>query len=184
MNINSARTVLLVAFLLLFFLFAGCGPIGPAPLAAHRGVGKFEDLSGKAGPFIRGYSISLPVFDLSSPHEAEYELAELPNIQKECGVYLAILHDEGTPWLRETKDIDGELLLELVDAGGNAVVNVSGPLGDYIWAQGSRFELYQLDKSFFVPDPKQEYKLRVSYSPDPRLSGMRGFVYLRCGGSK
>jgi hypothetical protein len=153
-------------------------------VSGYHGDGTFLNLSRRAGPFaIPGYSISMPEFDLGHPHRAEYRVAGLANIGRKCGVYLA-LHDPGGRWgWGDTKALAGEVQLELRDSGLRTLVNVRGKLGDYIW-YGFRdtHALYQMDRSFFVPDSREEYTVRVSYSPDPRLAGYEGFVYLECGG--
>jgi len=152
------------------------------PVPAHRGDGSFRDTSFFFWVLpIRGYSITMPEFDLSQPIEAEYRLASLTDIGKECGVYLAIRDRQ---WSGETKQIGGQLRFELLDSQGHVVTDVSGRLGEFWWAtSGRRSELYQLDKSFFTPRSGEEYRLRLFYTPDPSLVGHKGFVYLRSGGS-
>ncbi|HEV7669380.1 MAG TPA: hypothetical protein VGS22_12720 [Thermoanaerobaculia bacterium] len=112
----------------------------------------------------------MPELDLSSPHESEYRLTDLPYIGRPCGVYLAIRdHDDGL-W-RDTKKFDGKLRLELLDSRSQPVVDVSGRLGDFIWSESDDLHaLYQRDRSFFTPDPDEEYRLRLTYTPDPRLA--------------
>lgn len=184
MSSAPASRVAITAFALLSLAVAGCGRLPSAPLAAHRGDGAFRDESGRIGPvFVQGYTISMPEFGLGRPHEAEYRLAELPEIEKGCGIYLAIVHEQGTPLLEDKQELDGKLEFELLDSDGGLVSSVAGRLGDYIWAHGGNYELYQMDKSFFLPDREKDYTLRVRYSPDANLAGMRGFVWLRCGGS-
>lgn len=151
--------------------------------AAHQGDGVFADLSGKAGPLIRGYAISMPEFDLGEPFKAEYRLSKVPSIGRECGVYLVIPRRAGE-FLKDEKHCDGSLRLELTDSRGSTVMSADGRLGDYTWALGGRYELYQLDETFFTPDPAEQYVLRVSYEPDPRLEHMHGHIYLQSGGYK
>jgi len=125
----------------------------------------------------------MPEFDLGKSHQAEYRLANMSDIAKPCGIYLAIVPRD-RKIVNNTKEFDGFLQFDLVNSKGVSVTSVSGRLGDYWWAQGGNCELYQLDKSFFSPVPAEKYLLRITYSPDSKLEGMRGFVYLRCGGSK
>jgi len=40
-------------------------------------------------------------------------------------------------------------------------------------------ELYQRDRSSFIPNWLEDYLLRISYVPEPRLKGYKGLVYLR-----
>ena len=152
------------------------------PVPSHRGDGIFQDVSGFAGPFPRpGYTVTMPELDLGSPHELEYRLTDLTSIGRPCGVYLVIRDQRSV--LRDTKKFDGALRLELLGSRGLPVVDVSGRLGDFIWwGSGNRHGLYQMDRSFFIPDADEEYRLRLTYAPDPRLAGYKGFVYLRSGG--
>jgi hypothetical protein len=163
-------------------LLAGCSTTSSNSVA-YRGDGTFQNLSGRAGPFISGYSVTMPEFDLGMPRKAEYELANLKDIGKECGVYLAIVPKNGQR-IAGTDQCLGKLEFELLDSKGQTVISASGKLGEYIWSEGGNYELYQLGKSFFVPNVSETYRLKVSYEPDERLTELRGFVYLRCGGSK
>lgn len=106
------------------------------------------------------------------------------NIGRPCGVYLVIRDHNRGLW-RDTKKYDGELRLELLDSRGLRVVDASGRLGDFIWwGFGDQHGLYQMDRSFFTPDAGEEYRLRLTYAPDPRLARYKGFVYLSSGGTK
>jgi len=153
---------------------------GLPPIPPHRGDGEFRDISHRAGPFpLRGYTVSMPEFDLGQPLEAEYRVAGLAEIGPECGVHLAIRGFNGSG-----NGLGGELRLELIDSKERAVVSVAGKLGDYTWWGFNDVNvLYQSGKSFFRPDPQESYRIRFSYTPDPRLAGQKGFVYLRCGGN-
>jgi hypothetical protein len=165
------------------FLFARRLLLPPVP--SHKGDGRFEDISWFAGPFpIRGYSITMPELDLANPQQLEYRLADLTDIGRPCGVYL-VIRDHAHALGRDTKAFDGKLRFELLDSQNRPVVDVSGRLGDFIWwGSTDQHGLYQLDRSFFTPRADEDYRLRISYEPDPRLAGHKGFVYLRSGGSK
>jgi hypothetical protein len=81
--------------------------------------------------------------------------------------------------------LDGKVKLELLNSQEEVIVNVKGRLGDYIWwGFDDLHVLYQLDKSYFNPDSDEEYRIRFSYEPDARLTGYKGFVYVRSGGKK
>lgn len=154
-------------------------------VVAPQGDGRFQDISFFAGPFpIRGYSVSMPEFDLSTPFEAEYHVSGLSNIGQDCGVFLRF-DDHGRGSWSDTKKVGGQLHLDVMDSQGRAVADASGRLGDFIWWESQNHHgLYQMKSSFFAPDPSEKYRVRVSYDPDPRLAGFRGFVYLESGGYK
>jgi len=184
----NRRRVLTVAGVLvaLFVCFnISWGMFWLPAIASHRGDGIFQNLSHRAGPFaIPGYCISMPEFDLAKPYQVEYRLAGLANIGRKCGVYLAI-RDPDDRWGGDTRSLEGNVHIELVDSQGKVVVSVSGRLGDYIWCGFSDLHaLYQMDRSFFKPDSKEEYRLRFAYEPDARLAGYKGFMYVWSGGTK
>jgi len=177
------------AFVVMAAAFLGAGAWIMAPIRGHRGDGQFQDITRFLGPIpIRGYTISMSKFDMGEPYQAEYHVAELPNIGQHCGVYLAF-DDPADSWVfKDTKNVGGQLRLELLNSRGTVLVDTSGKLGDYLWYGefGGRSDfhaLYKLDESFFVPDRREEYLLRVSYVPDPSLRGYKGYAYLRSGGS-
>jgi hypothetical protein len=185
MGRRRAVRLAIAAIVLLGCFYIGRGLFWLPAVPSYRGDGTFQDLSHRAGPFaIRGYCISMPEFDLAEPYQAEYRLAQLANIGRKCGVHLAI-RDHDDRWWGDTRFFGGEVRLELFDSRGRSVVTVSGRLGDYIWWGFSDLHvLYQLDKSYFIPDRGEQYRLRVSYEPDPMLAGYKGFVYVRSGGTK
>jgi len=183
MRKRRAVKIAVMAVLLLGCFFLARRLLLP-PVPSHRGDGNFQDISWWSPLPIRGYSISMHDLDLATAHQLEYRLSGLTDIGRPCGVYLVILDpDQGLE--RDTKQFDGHLQLELIDSQNRPVVDVSGRLGDFIWwGWDDRHGLYQLDRSFFTLDEDEEYRLRVSYAPDPRLAGYRGFVYVRSGGIK
>jgi hypothetical protein len=143
------------------------------------GDGTFKDRSNWNGAFyVRGYGVSFPEFDLGAAQESQYRVAGLKGYSDHCIVHLTINPPEGVT-VEETKQFDGFLQLELVDSKGESVAKASGRLGDFTWA--NRKDLYQSGSSF-TPDPKETYVLHLSYSPDQRLQGWRGFAYIEVGG--
>jgi hypothetical protein len=124
----------------------------------------------------------MPDFDLAQPHKAEYHFSALPNIGKHCGVYLAF-HDPQDKF-HAHDGLGAAVEIELLNTEGGVVVSVAGNLGAFIWyGTGDLHGLYKMDESFFSPDTNAQYRLRITYTPDPRLEGFRGFIYLLCGGN-
>ncbi len=151
------------------------------PVPPHQGDGEFEDLSFRYGPFaVRGYSISMPAFDLGDSFKAEYRISGLTQIRQKCGVYLAVRDPQFIGFAAD----GGELHFEVTDSMGRSVVKVGGNLSEFIhWQAGDEFHgFYQMEKSFFNPDRREEYRIRISYTAGRKLAGHKGFVYVRCGG--
>ncbi|MGD9644797.1 MAG: hypothetical protein AB7U73_03735 [Pirellulales bacterium] len=135
-----------------------------------------------------GYTIDFADFDLGAPFEADYHLERLPNPSKHMGVYLSIAdptHELEADDQREK--LIAAVQFEVTDEQGQLVCQVDQPLAKMIWAapEGGAdcYGLYQLDRSFFDARSEGKYRLRIRYTPDPKLIGFRGFVHIRCGGS-
>lgn len=177
MALQRLRRQLISGLLLVTLAVGGCAT--PTP---HRGDGAFANSSWFFGPvYVRGYTISMPKFNLGAPHEATYELSDLANIREKCGVYLAIEHPASEI---DEKQVEGFLKWELMNSKGEIVMTAEGRLGDFIWSDGTpSYKLYKLNETFFTPDSNEDYRLRITYLPDPQLDGAKGFVYLRSGGS-
>lgn len=151
-------------------------------LPAYRGDGEFHDLTGRSlGP---AFSIHMPKFDLGQPFEAKYHATGLKRVGWDCALYLATEPIPDRVWA----DIDrlgGHLSLDLIDSRGAPLVNVGGKLGEFGWtADFEHVEFAKFPACRFEPDPNEQYVIRVSYSPDPRLKGLKGYVYIRSGGRK
>ena len=86
------------------------------------------------------------------------------------------------PAARFPEDFGGQLRIEMSDSKDRPVVAANGRLGEYIW-MGTRdlHGLYQMEGSRFTPDAREEYRLRFSYEPDPRLAGYKGFILIQYG---
>ena len=177
-RLSKCTVALLICLLLGWWLFR------MPPIPSHRGDGLFEDLSRRMGIFpMRGYRISMPEFDMARQFEAEYQLAGLSDIGCEAVLYLGI-HDAPEDEFHLPSG-NGKVRLELVDSRGRARVNVSGRLDWYTCMVTTHLlALYMLPGSRFTPEPKEEYRLHLSYSPDPNLAGYKGFAYIQCGGRK
>ena len=169
--------------------FAGYRFLPPKALPAHSGDGEFTDLSWRARACgvpvidVRGYAVSMPRFNLGQDYTAEYRVARLPDIGRECRLYLAI-DDPQDRWLFRDDEIcklRGALRLEVIDANGDVVYHSEGPLSSYVWGNWfGAHRLYQLEAERFLPDPGNEYTLRVVYQADPALAGYCGYCYLEC----
>ena len=155
----------------------------------HQGDGRLDDRSRRLGPFpVPGYSITMSKFDLDKPKDAEYQLAKLPNIHRQCHVYFAI-RVEDDKWEESLKkDLHATLQLELRDSSGQTIVNLDGKLSDYIAYSSLNMNfiaLYpRINTSAFFPDPYEKYTVHVVYTPDPKLKDCQGFVFIECGGHK
>jgi hypothetical protein len=172
--------IVVVVFAGASFLFTNCRM---KPVAPHQGDGEFQNLSRWAGPFpLPGYSISMPSFDLGQPFRAEYQVAGLTDIGRECGVPLAV-SDPQTDWGfgKSATMLDGSLELELLDSKGTVIVSTRGRLGEYTWMGWNDIRaLYKSHGSFFKTDPRERYRFLFTYEPDPKLAGYRGYAYLLC----
>lgn len=163
------------------------------PLQAHTGDGDFADLSrkvrliGNMTSELRGFSVSMPRFDLGQAYHAEYRIARLPNIRRDCRLYLAI-HDADDVWgskENEIRALRGTLRFEIVNKHGVRVCEAEGPLSQWGW--GHWCDAQRLGKHpgcSFRAREDEAYTLRISYSGEPALAGMSGFCYLECGARK
>jgi hypothetical protein len=163
-----------------------CLPL--TPLSAPEGDGEFTDLSWRARACgvpvidVRGFAVSMPRFDLGKDHTAEYRVARLPDIGRECMLYLAIDDPQGRWFMRqdEIPKLRGSLTLEVIDGDGSVVSHAEGPLSAYVWGYWRAADrLYQMDASSF-PTRSSKYTLRVVYQTDPALATYWGYCYLEC----
>lgn len=148
----------------------------------HRGDGQFENVSRRYYfAAVPGYTISMPKFDLGKDFKGEYKVTGMANVGEGI-LYMGMRYAPFEIWTKD-REFEGWLDLEMVDKHGNALVNVSGKLGDYVWfGTGNLNALYQYPQSGFRPNINEEYRIRISYRPDPRLAGLKGFVYIEVGG--
>lgn len=130
--LRNRTAVTLVAAVILAGMLVGYAVLSRSdwpstPLSPHRGDGAFRDKSGWRGPlFVEGYTISMDEFNFGQRHEAEHRLADLPDIEKTCGIYLAVPHVGGARRLPPEDEFDGELQFVLTDSDGNRLTSVSG----------------------------------------------------------
>jgi hypothetical protein len=157
----------------------------------HSGDGHFANLSWRfpwpyCGIPIPGYTIDFPQFDLATEFDATYHLENLPELPGKVGLYLSI-SDPNKIWRDDElrKQLVATIQFDVYDELGELICHVQQPLAKMWWAspEGGDYGLYNLDESFFVPRTGARYTLRVRYSPDPKFSGLKGFVHIRCGGS-
>lgn len=159
----------------------------------HAGDGQFKNHSwrfphDRFGVPVAGYTIDFEKFDLGRPFEATYRIEQLPTFGNRVGVYLSVVDVHGKyDRLEARKSLAAVVEISVVDQNGVVVSEVEQPLGKLIWAGGEggadTHGLYDLDDSFFAPAEGGRYEIRIRYRPDPQLSGMSGFVHIRCGGS-
>jgi hypothetical protein len=159
----------------------------------HVGDGQFQNCSFRfpwrtVGMPIPGYSITFEQIDLATPLEDTYHVEALPQIGRHAVVYLCII-DPQRNWRTDASRAQLVALIEIdvIDGDHLAVCHISQPISKMWWADPeggpSTYGLHRVDESSFVPARGQKYDIRVRYLPDPQLSGMKGFIYIRCGGS-
>jgi hypothetical protein len=159
----------------------------------HRGDGKFENHSSRFpwahfGMPVPGYTINFEEFDLANAFDATYRVEQLPIVDKQLGIYLSVMdHDNKFRTDEARNQLAAKIEITIVDQQGKTVCHVEQPLAKMRWAwpEGGRdtYGVYDLDQSFFMPQNDSHYRLQVQYWPDPKLSGLRGFFRIRCGGS-
>lgn len=154
-------------------------------LRPHSGDGTFRDTSWRSGLlWISGYTITFPEFNLNTEYETTFALANLSNIRRDAGIYLCV-DNAGRKWNDTTiSQLEANFQFQLADSTGGIVAQLDVPLKSLVWSTHSDTvdALYQLDKSFFRPDPQQRYTLHVHYTPDSKFGEAKGFIHMRCGG--
>lgn len=174
-------------------------PIVWEGIPSHHGDGEFWDGSHRLiGPFgTYFYSIQMPGFDLGNPYEEVYTVSNLTPLRSRSGglgVYLGLNDDvffEDYEPLLVSKKLNGTFQILIKDLNGKLIHQVDGAMSDCRWMHtrtvksvqtGSREEIYllyqPLKKNSFAPTKSETYQIFLSYSPDPRLKGIKGFVYL------
>jgi hypothetical protein len=163
------------------------------PIQPPTGDGTFTDLSWRVPLLpglplytVRGYAVALPAFDLGQPHSAEYRVGRLPDIGRECALYLAV-DDPGVRWLgrdQEIRKFRGRLRLRLTVVRGEEL-RPEGRLSEWVWGHWKgAHRLYQMSAVSFTPRPDALYTLRVDWDGEAGLAGVRAYGYLECGGRK
>jgi hypothetical protein len=158
----------------------------------HQGDGEFKNISWRFpypyfGLPIAGYTIDFPRFDLAKEFHDSYRLADLPILENQPMIYLAVT-DPDKRWrdAAARRKLTARVQFEVRDEQGKLVYEVDQSLGKMIWAdpEGGKgsYGVYMLEPRF-IPRGGARYLLRVHYTPDSALSGMEGFVHIRCGGS-
>ena len=191
MQVRSKTTLVVLA------IFAGLAALlaynwlAMPAVRPHVGDGQFENTSWRFpwpyfGIPIPGYEIDFPEFDLSTDFDVTYRIEQLPQLRNRVGVYLSIF--DPSKLLRDDEvriKLIAQIQLDVRDEDGELVCHVRQPLAEMSWAspEGGDYGLYNLEESFFVSRTDGRYTLRVRYSSDPNLSGLKGFVHIRCGGS-
>lgn len=163
-------------------------------LPPYRGEGTFRNTSwrfpGKSfGMLVPGFDLKFPEFKLSRQVDCEYYLGQLPVMSRPVVAYFCIRDPFG-----DNRDTDKRrhefkvrTQIEVEDQTGRIVSRVDAYLAQMIWSfpAGGRdcYGLYILGSSDFQPQEGVEYRIRLRYSGSPAFADLRGFLYLRCGGS-
>lgn len=153
------------------------------PMPNYHGDGIYRDLRSRGlGP---AYSVIMPEFDLGQSYQAEYRVAGLTKVGSDCGLCFAILASKQWPEIPDFSVLHDTVSLELTDQQGRQPVKVHGQIRSFGWSENDQIvEFFKMPDSFFNPDPRQQYRIRLSYSPAGDLVGQKGFVYIRSGGRK
>jgi hypothetical protein len=189
------RTILFLLVLVLISVLGAylCSILIMWPITAHVGDGQFRDISWRypwvtVGTPVTGYSITFEQFDLSKSYTASYTLEKVPDIGKDVYLYLCVADPRHTLRADVTRQrLKAKIHFDVADEHGNSVCHVDKPLAKMYWADpeggADCYGLYSLPESVFVSRKGAQYRLHIRYSPDPQISGFRGFVFIRCGGS-
>jgi len=184
----------------LVLMFTACGRCGWGTYylngtRSYSGDGTISDASVPSGFFgTRGYVIDFPTFDLGQRFEASYHLSGVPTLGVRAPAEISMMVDDPRGFLASSVDslkdmFKAILKCSLSDSSGAVITKFEAPLNSLIWSSPihgrSGYALYELHKSFFVPNSKEKYTLTIEYSGDPGLSGKTASIYLwcACGGS-
>lgn len=191
---------------------SGCLSVRPLP--SHQGDGVFQDISWRfpydhLGCTVPGYQVLFPEFNLGDEYDAEFAVADLPDIQQKVHVHLLLSDPDGKVQKEEERRRDEMMKrgdqddlnslkyefkyglsavweFEVRDLEGRIVTSVKKPLSELIWSTPLRhtgYGIYDRPGSHFAVRKGERYTLRVRYRPDPQLRPFRGRVYLESGGS-
>jgi hypothetical protein len=140
----------------------------------------------------------MPEFDLGRAKAGEYRLVGLPDVGCWCDVYLAIRSPDKVlfaPLLEDTlAPLNAAVRLEVIDSTGRNLATQEGKLSTFIITQhyptfallyqckdsGKGYEGLYGSTSAFRAMTSESYVIRLSYTPDLKLRGYRGFVYVDC----
>jgi hypothetical protein len=186
---NLFRVVKDLVFLFCIVALSGCGRCGGGSyytkgIHEYSGDGVIRDISQPSGLFgTRGYAIEFPSFDLGQEHEATYHLSGLPKLGNAQAQICLLINDPSVEPLKAT--LTAKVMCSLTDAAGRTIATFESPLKQLIWSSPIHdrfgYDLYDLDKSFFVPQPGEKYTLHVKYLGDRALSSKTGLIYVWCG---
>jgi len=159
----------------------------PSP---YTGAGVYQDISRGSWPFaVPGYAVQFSEFELSRDMSGTYHFSGLPNIGRPSILYFDIEKLNNASSVEEKLKMTDQatVILELREKGGKLIAKTSGHLHEhvrYVRSDREFIMLYQPISSVFVPDPHAHYIIDVTYHADDSFQGIRGHVYLECGGSK
>jgi hypothetical protein len=147
---------------------SGCLSLRPLP--PHQGDGIFQDTSWRfphshLGVPVRGYQVLYPEFNLGEAYEAEFKVAELPDIEQTIGVYLLLSDPDGKVRKEEERRRDEMMRqgnrdgleslqyefkhglsavweVEVCDSQNRVITSVKKPLSDLTWSTPLRQEGY------------------------------------------
>lgn len=187
---TKRRAIKIVLFFVIgaFVLSAARRLFVPPNFSSHQGDGQFKDISRRVGIFVNeGYSISMPEFDLSKPHQAEYKVAALPRIGERIYRIYLVIPDENQTLDNERIGCESMISVQLSDSLKNTLFTVGGHLQSLdrstrMDREGAQF--FQIANTHGNLNSREKYTFTVSYTPDPKLAGYQGYVYFRVGATK
>jgi hypothetical protein len=153
--------------------------------SSYTGDGRLIDNGSSAAN--ERYVVELGQLDLGRAGSTTFRLGGLPAVSFVAGVQVPAGSDPGGT--RTLEGTTADVSLELMDASGNRVFSVAGPLRDWVWSspmRGGPSFVYRRPPSgsFFVASLGSTYKLQATVrAPDPTIPAGT-LVVLKSGGWK
>lgn len=179
--------ILIVLMIPIGFLFLTGLSIVPRCFSPCTGDGKLHETSIPMIGFLGAprYDVEFPEFDLSNPHEATYQVGNLPALRSRsgCQIYLAFRHQSWDIW--EKMPHEGGFEIQILDTKGNLISGMESDFKKSIFSSsGNVIKIYNLKNSYpkFYPAKGKDYQMTIKYRPSPAFKELKGYVFFECGG--